>query len=176
MGDSDGDIGILQILARSAISVIEERRVRLAEADYRPVEERPLVPMIRSIGGPAHDPADRQTDPSVERRQIPQLCSVVIGDMSLVGPCVMPSREVNLYTDSGQALRRDMLPALTGFWQVEHRSDSDFKVREIADSFYVANWSVWLDIWIVLRTFEVVLSGRGGGLIPWAVDAGRPRP
>ena len=93
--------------------------------------------------------------------EIRQLWSVVIGDMSLVGPRVMPSREVNLYSDGGQELCRDMLPGLTGFWQVEHRSDSDFKVRGIADSFYVANWSVWLDIWIVLRTFEVVLSGRG---------------
>jgi lipopolysaccharide/colanic/teichoic acid biosynthesis glycosyltransferase len=93
--------------------------------------------------------------------EIPQLWSVLKGDMSLVGPRVMPTREVSLYSKSGQELRRDVAPGLTGFWQVEHRSDSDFSVREIADSFYVANWSIWLDLWIILRTVRVVLTGSG---------------
>jgi Undecaprenyl-phosphate galactose phosphotransferase WbaP len=93
--------------------------------------------------------------------ELPQLWSIVKGDMSLVGPRVMPTWEVDLYSGSGRELRRDMLPGLTGFWQVEHRNDSDFKIREIADSFYVANWSVWLDLWIILRTVRVVLTGSG---------------
>jgi Undecaprenyl-phosphate galactose phosphotransferase WbaP len=93
--------------------------------------------------------------------ELPQLWSILKGDMSLVGPRVMPTKEVDLYTEEGRELRRDMLPGLTGFWQVEHRSDSDFRVREVADSFYIANWSVWLDIWIILRTVRVVLTGAG---------------
>ncbi|QIK79449.1 exopolysaccharide biosynthesis polyprenyl glycosylphosphotransferase [Sphingomonas piscis] len=93
--------------------------------------------------------------------ELPQLWSIIKGDMSLVGPRVMPTREVDLYSEEGRDLRRDMLPGLTGFWQVEHRNDSDFRVRELADSFYVANWSVWLDLWIVLRTVRVVLTGAG---------------
>lgn len=93
--------------------------------------------------------------------ELPQLWSILKGDMSLVGPRVMPTREVDLYSEEGRELRRDMLPGLTGFWQVEHRSDSDFRVREVADSFYIANWSVWLDIWIILRTVRVVLTGAG---------------
>ncbi|MEO6225648.1 MAG: exopolysaccharide biosynthesis polyprenyl glycosylphosphotransferase [Sphingomicrobium sp.] len=93
--------------------------------------------------------------------EIPQLWSIVIGTMSLVGPRVMPSREVDLYSEAGRELRREVSPGLTGFWQVEHRSDSDFKIREIADSFYVSNWSVWLDLWIILRTVRVVLTGSG---------------
>jgi Undecaprenyl-phosphate galactose phosphotransferase WbaP len=93
--------------------------------------------------------------------EVPQLWSVLKGDMSLVGPRVMPTREISLYSETGQELRRDMKPGLTGFWQVEHRSDSDFSVREIADSFYVANWSIWLDLWIILRTVRVVLTGSG---------------
>jgi lipopolysaccharide/colanic/teichoic acid biosynthesis glycosyltransferase len=93
--------------------------------------------------------------------EIPQLWSVVRGDMSLVGPRVMPSREINLYSEAGQKLRREALPGLTGFWQVEHRNDSDFKIREIADSFYLSNWSIWFDLWIILRTFRVVLTGAG---------------
>ena len=93
--------------------------------------------------------------------EIPQLWSILKGDMSLVGPRVMPTREINLYSDRAQQLRREILPGLTGFWQVEHRNDSDFQIREIADSFYVQNWSIWLDLWIVLRTFKVVLTGSG---------------
>jgi Undecaprenyl-phosphate galactose phosphotransferase WbaP len=93
--------------------------------------------------------------------EIPQLWSILIGDMSLVGPRIMPKSEIDLYSEEGQKLRREVSPGLTGFWQVEHRSDSDFKIREIADSFYVSNWSVWLDIWIILRTFKVVLTGSG---------------
>ena len=93
--------------------------------------------------------------------ELPQLWSILKGDMSLVGPRVMPTREVDMYSEPARELRRDMLPGLTGFWQVEHRNDSDFKVREIADSFYVANWSVWLDVWIILRTARVVVTGAG---------------
>jgi Undecaprenyl-phosphate galactose phosphotransferase WbaP len=93
--------------------------------------------------------------------ELPQLWSILKGDMSLVGPRVMPTREVDLYSEEGRDMRRDMPPGLTGFWQVEHRNDSDFQVREVADSFYVANWSVWLDLWIILRTVRVVLSGAG---------------
>lgn len=73
----------------------------------------------------------------------------------------MPSREIDLYSQDGRELRRDMLPGLTGFWQVEHRNDSDFQVRELADSFYVANWSVWLDLWIILRTVRVLANASG---------------
>lgn len=93
--------------------------------------------------------------------EIPQLWSILKGDMSLVGPRVMPTREIELYSEEGKELRREVSPGLTGFWQVEHRSDSDFKIREIADSFYVGNWSIWLDIWIILRTVKVVASGSG---------------
>jgi Undecaprenyl-phosphate galactose phosphotransferase WbaP len=93
--------------------------------------------------------------------ELPQLWSILKGDMSLVGPRVMPTREVDLYSPEGRETRRDMPPGLTGFWQVEHRSNSDFQVRETADSFYVANWSVWLDLWIILRTVRVVLTGSG---------------
>ena len=93
--------------------------------------------------------------------EIPQLWSILKGDMSLVGPRVMPTREIELYSEEGKELRREVSPGLTGFWQVEHRSDSDFKIREIADSFYVSNWSIWLDIWIILRTVKVVASGSG---------------
>ena len=93
--------------------------------------------------------------------ELPQLWSVIKGDMSLVGPRVFLKAEVEMYSDAARNLRRDMLPGLTGFWQVEHRSDAESGMREVADSFYVANWSIWLDLWIILRTVRIVLSGSG---------------
>lgn len=93
--------------------------------------------------------------------ELPQLFNIARGDMSLVGPRIMPKREVDLYTSRGQNLRRDVPPGLTGLWQVTSRNNSDLKVREVADSFYVSNWSVWLDGWILLRTVRVVLAGSG---------------
>jgi Undecaprenyl-phosphate galactose phosphotransferase WbaP len=93
--------------------------------------------------------------------ELPQLLNIVRGDMSLVGPRIMPTREVERYSTTGQALRRDVPPGLTGLWQVTSRSNSDLKIREVADAFYVSNWSVWLDAWILLRTVRVVLAGSG---------------
>jgi lipopolysaccharide/colanic/teichoic acid biosynthesis glycosyltransferase len=93
--------------------------------------------------------------------ELPQLWSILKGDMSLVGPRVFLKQEVEMYSDEGRALRRDVRPGLTGFWQVEHRSESDLRMREVADSFYVANWSAWLDLWILLRTIRVVSTGAG---------------
>ena len=93
--------------------------------------------------------------------ELPQLWNIVRGDMSLVGPRIMPTREIELYSPAGQTLRRNVPPGLTGLWQVTARSNSDLKVREVADSFYVSNWSVWLDAWILLRTVRAVLAGSG---------------
>jgi Undecaprenyl-phosphate galactose phosphotransferase WbaP len=93
--------------------------------------------------------------------ELPQLLNIVKGDMSLVGPRIMPTHEVDRYTPAGRELRRDVPPGLTGLWQVTSRNNSDLKVREVADAFYVRNWSVWLDGWILLRTVRVVLAGSG---------------
>ncbi len=81
--------------------------------------------------------------------------------MSLVGPRIMPVQEVNRYSEGGRELRRDVPPGLTGLWQVMYRNNSDLQIREVADSYYVNNWSVWLDAWILLRTFRVVFGGSG---------------
>jgi Undecaprenyl-phosphate galactose phosphotransferase WbaP len=93
--------------------------------------------------------------------ELPQIWNIVKGDMSLVGPRIMPVKEVTQYSEQGQVLRRDVPPGLTGFWQITHRNDSDLHIREVADSFYVNNWSVWLDSWILLKTVKVVLTGSG---------------
>jgi lipopolysaccharide/colanic/teichoic acid biosynthesis glycosyltransferase len=93
--------------------------------------------------------------------ELPQLWNIIRGDMSLVGPRVMPVNEVNRYTQNGRALRRDVPPGLTGLWQIMYRNNSDLHIREVADSYYVNNWSIWMDTWILLRTVRVVVGGSG---------------
>jgi Undecaprenyl-phosphate galactose phosphotransferase WbaP len=93
--------------------------------------------------------------------ELPQLWGVMTGDLSLVGPRVFLKKEVEMYAPEARDLRRQVPPGLTGLWQVNFRSTSDLHVREVADSYYVQNWSLWLDIWILLRTVRVVLLGKG---------------
>lgn len=93
--------------------------------------------------------------------ELPQLWSVIRGDLSLVGPRVMLGHEVERFGEKARQLRRDVPPGLTGFWQVMYRNNSDLKIWEVADSYYVNNWSIWLDGWIVLRSVRVVVTGAG---------------
>lgn len=93
--------------------------------------------------------------------ELPQLLNVLKGQLSLVGPRVMLAHEVQRFSATGQRLRREVPPGITGLWQVLYRNNSDLEVWERADSYYVSNWSVWLDLWILLRTVKIVLTGAG---------------
>ena len=93
--------------------------------------------------------------------ELPQLWSVLTGEMSLVGPRIMPTREVEQFSAEPRQTRREVTPGLTGLWQINFRNNSDLRVREVADAYYVNNWSVWLDLWILLRTVRVVFFGSG---------------
>jgi lipopolysaccharide/colanic/teichoic acid biosynthesis glycosyltransferase len=80
--------------------------------------------------------------------------------MSLVGPRPIVNDEVAKYGDA-YALYSMVKPGMTGYWQVSGRSDTDYDERVALDSFYVRNWSVWLDLDILARTVMVVLRGKG---------------
>jgi exopolysaccharide biosynthesis polyprenyl glycosylphosphotransferase len=92
--------------------------------------------------------------------ELPQLLNVLTGAMSLVGPRPPLPAEVELYCSNA---RRRLLvkPGMTGLWQVSGRSDLSWDEAVRLDVFYVENWSLGLDLAIVLRTIRVVLSGRG---------------
>ena len=93
--------------------------------------------------------------------EFPQLLNVIRGDMSLVGPRPCLAYEWELYED-WQRSRLDVLPGITGLWQVSGRSRVPFEEMVLLDLHYIANWSLSLDLALLLRTVPVVLSGSGG--------------
>jgi len=92
--------------------------------------------------------------------ELPQLYNVLRGDMSLVGPRPPIAAEVEQY-DISHLRRLDVLPGMTGLWQVEARQDPSFDSYISLDTAYVENWSLWLDMKILVRTVGVVFSGTG---------------
>jgi exopolysaccharide biosynthesis polyprenyl glycosylphosphotransferase len=90
----------------------------------------------------------------------PQLWNVVKGEMSLVGPRPATPREVAQY-EEWQLHRLDALPGITGLWQVSGRSELGFSEQVLMDIMYIENWSLVLDLRILLRTIPAVLSGKG---------------
>lgn len=93
--------------------------------------------------------------------ELPQLWNVLRGDMSLVGPRPLLRRELSLYPDETLNLYRQVKPGITGLWQVSGRSHTSFQQRAAIDSWYVRNWSLWIDWVVLLKTVRVVLSGKG---------------
>ena len=92
--------------------------------------------------------------------ELPQLWNVLIGDMSLVGPRPLLPNEVERYSSYIEDYKL-VLPGLTGVWQVSGRSDTTFEERVIMDSWYIHNWSVWIDIVYLLKTVLVVVKSKG---------------
>jgi Undecaprenyl-phosphate galactose phosphotransferase WbaP len=93
--------------------------------------------------------------------ELPQLLNVLAGQMSLVGPRPLPDYHHDQLTESARTPRSRVYPGLTGLWQVSGRSESGTAGMEKWDTYYVRNWSVWLDIIILARTFAAVLKGEG---------------
>jgi undecaprenyl-phosphate galactose phosphotransferase len=92
--------------------------------------------------------------------ELPQLINVIKGEMSLVGPRPYLPREEE---EMGEYMDTIVLtvPGITGMWQVSGRSEINFKGRLEMDSWYVKNWSVWIDMVYIVKTVKAVLLRKG---------------
>ena len=110
-----------------------------------------------------HDPRITRVGRFLRRTsldELPQLWNVLRGEMSLVGPRPIVDEEIARYAEKYD-LYTQVMPGITGLWQVSGRNNVSYPERVNLDAYYVRNWSVWLDIYILLRTIWVVLIGEG---------------
>jgi Undecaprenyl-phosphate galactose phosphotransferase WbaP len=110
-----------------------------------------------------HDPRITRVGRCLRRTsldELPQLWNILKGEMSWVGPRPIVDEEIQHYQE-GYQLYCQVHPGLTGFWQVSGRGEASYPERVRFDEYYVRNWSLWLDLYILLRTVLVVLRGEG---------------
>jgi lipopolysaccharide/colanic/teichoic acid biosynthesis glycosyltransferase len=93
--------------------------------------------------------------------ELPQFINILKGEMTLVGPRPPLKYEYKHY-DNWHKLRLKVRPGLTGLWQVSGRSSVSFQEMVMLDLYYIENWSLMMDIRIVLNTIPVMLKGSGG--------------
>lgn len=160
------------------------RQKRLGK-DFRPFEVLKFRTMVVDAEARlqeilARDPAARaqyekyhklESDPRITRvgrwlrkfslDELPQLLNVLRGEMSLVGPRAYMPSELEAMGSYAEIILR-VHPGMTGWWQVQGRHRTTFQQRLQMDEYYISNWSLWMDIFILLKTVWVVISGQGG--------------
>jgi exopolysaccharide biosynthesis polyprenyl glycosylphosphotransferase len=111
-----------------------------------------------------------KTDPRITRiggflrkfslDELPQIINVFKREMSVVGPRMISPEEMRNYSQWGINLLT-IRPGITGLWQVSGRSDISYSERVRLDMYYIRNWSIWLDLQLILRTIPAVMRSRG---------------
>lgn len=127
--------------------LIKEKNIKNGSAVYKIAED----PRVTRIGAFL-----RKT--SLD--ELPQFFNVFLGNMSLVGPRPHQPKEVKNYSDEQRKLLL-IKPGITGLAQISGRSDLTFDEEARLDIFYLENWSIWFDLYIILKTFQTVFKGKG---------------
>jgi exopolysaccharide biosynthesis polyprenyl glycosylphosphotransferase len=155
-----------------------QERIGLNKRRFRIVKFRTMVPNAESlinnlqnlneVSGPVfkikNDPRITPIGKVLRRSSIdelPQLFNVLKGDMSLVGPRPLPLRDYEGFSEDWQRRRFSAKPGITCLWQVGGRSEIPFDQWMLLDLKYLDEWSLWLDIKILLRTLPAVMRGSG---------------
>jgi len=92
--------------------------------------------------------------------ELPQIINVIGGEMSLVGPRPIVEEEIDFYKNHYH-LYKKVKPGMAGLWQISGRNDTTYEQRVNLDEYYVRNWSIWIDIYILASVIKAVLSGKG---------------
>lgn len=92
--------------------------------------------------------------------ELPQLFNILCGQMSFVGPRPVTEAERGKYGETFNYIF-SVTPGLSGMWQISGRSSTGYDDRILLDTFYIQNWSMWLDIWIMLQTVIVIVTRKG---------------
>jgi lipopolysaccharide/colanic/teichoic acid biosynthesis glycosyltransferase len=92
--------------------------------------------------------------------ELPEFFLVLAGKLTLIGPRAITRAEACKYGDCLQKLT-SVKPGMTGFWQVMGRQLTTYEERIRMDMFYIDHWSIWLDLWIFIKTFWKVLRAEG---------------
>ena len=154
-----------------------DRRVGVGERDFPMFKFRTMVegaerlqPKLESRNEAEGALFKIRNDPRVTRvgellrrtslDELPQLLNVLRGEMSLVGPRPLPLRDYARLQDWHHQ-RYNVLPGITGLWQIAGRSNLSFDDLVRLDFYYLENWSIWLDITILVKTLPAVIRGRG---------------
>lgn len=90
--------------------------------------------------------------------ELPQVWNVLLGELSFVGPRPIVEAEIEKYGPETYEMYKRVLPGLTGFWQISGRSNTSYPRRVELDSYYIRNWSVWLDVYIIACTPRALLN------------------
>lgn len=113
----------------------------------------------------AHDPRVIPIIGSFLRRwsldEYPQFWNVIRGQMSLVGPRPLPTYHLDAFGAEFRALRQHVCPGMTGMWQVMSRGEGAIAAQESLDRYYIYNWSIWMDAFLLTKTILAAATGRG---------------
>jgi len=93
--------------------------------------------------------------------ELPQFFNVLKGDLSVVGPRPVVKDELEKYYGEFKKFYLAVKPGITGLWQVSGRNNTTYEDRVKLDTIYVINWSLWLDIIIILKTLKVIIKKEG---------------
>jgi exopolysaccharide biosynthesis polyprenyl glycosylphosphotransferase len=154
-----------------------DRRIGVGEREFGMLKFRTMVaeaPALQAELEPENEAEGAlfkiREDPRVTRvgrflrrfslDEIPQVGNVLKGEMSLVGPRPLPLRDYRLLEDWHRR-RYGVLPGMTGLWQISGRSGLSFDELVRLDFTYIENWSIWLDISIIVKTIPAVIMRRG---------------